>query len=136
MGRMRRVEEDGLYERVLQRVARALERAEREGDEPLELELEGLSEGELAFVRAYLQRDARWLSGWHAAAHEQARLARRARLGRVVPVDPLLAPAPPVALDCALCGTRVSLPRRSGLVVCSACGSALMKAFKDDDAAG
>lgn len=142
MGRMRQADEDGLYEGVMERLALALEAAERDGKEPVDLEVQGLSDGELAFIRAYLQRDAHWLSGWHAAAQEQARLARRSR--RILPRgqcgDGARDPGKPlaIALDCALCGTTVRWPNQPGLVVCATCGSQLMKAFRrvDSDVSG
>ena len=71
----------GLYERLLQRLALALDEAdtaERLRDEhPTELELRGLSEAEMGLIRAYLDQDLHWLRGWHAAAEELALLERQ-----------------------------------------------------------
>ncbi len=68
----------GLYERLLQRLALALDEAdtaERLRDEhPMELELRGLSSAEMGLIRAYLDQDVHWLRGWHAAAEELALL--------------------------------------------------------------
>ena len=73
---------DGLYGRLLQRLALALEEADtasRLHAEPLrELELDGLSPAELELIRAYLNRDLHWLRGWHAAAEELALIQRQA----------------------------------------------------------
>ena len=73
MAELRRAEiEGGLYERLLQRLALALEEADtatRLRDAPPdELELRGLTPAELELIRAYLDRDLNWLRGWHAAA--------------------------------------------------------------------
>lgn len=132
MGRWRQGEGDGLYEHVLTRLAVAMRRAEAAGQEVSELEIEGLSGAELALIQAYLQRDAQWLSGWHAAAHEQALLARRALARQWMPPrrgERGRLPRLPnrTTLDCALCGMEVLLPRRPGVATCPCCGSDLMR---------
>ncbi len=62
----------GLYERLLQRLALALDEAdtaERLRDEhPTELELRGLSEAEMGLIRAYLDQDLHWLRGCAVSA--------------------------------------------------------------------
>ena len=77
----------GLYERLLQRLALALDEAdtaERLRDEhPTELELRGLSEAEMGLIRAYLDQDLHWLRGWHAAAEEHPGRPGRNRRRRV-----------------------------------------------------
>ena len=82
MGKERQAGEGNLYGRVLQRLTLALEEAERRtGDETgatAELEVGGLTPAEFDLIRAYLQQDSQWLSGWHAAAEEQAQLDRQA----------------------------------------------------------
>ena len=61
----------GLYERLLQRLAVALDEAEstrRLRDiEPQLVELKGLTNAEMELIQAYLERDLHWLQGWHAA---------------------------------------------------------------------
>ena len=80
MGKERQADEGNLYGRVLQRLTLALEEAERRtGDDTgaaAELEVGGLTPAEFDLIRAYLQQDSQWLSGWHAAAEEQAQVAR------------------------------------------------------------
>lgn len=70
-----------LYERLQSRLALALDKARTEEllrkNAPQELELNGLTDAELAFVQAYVNGDQRWLSGWHAAAEELAHLELR-----------------------------------------------------------
>jgi hypothetical protein len=81
MGELRRTEiSGGLYERLLQRLALALDEADSlsrvSSDPPRDLELHGLTAAELELIRAYLDRDLNWLRGWHAAAEELAQLER------------------------------------------------------------
>ena len=70
--RRRAAVDSGLYGRLLQRLALALEEvdsASRLGQAvPHELELSGLSAAELQLIHAYLDRDLNWLQGWHAVA--------------------------------------------------------------------
>ena len=72
----------GLYERLLQRLALALQEADTatrlHQAPPDELELSGLTPAELELIRAYLDRDLNWLRGWHAAAEELALIAELA----------------------------------------------------------
>jgi hypothetical protein len=133
----------GLYGRLLQRLALALDEADsagRQTTEPThEVELSGLSPPELQLVHAYLDQDMRWLQGWHAAAQElalleqqSAKTAKPARssirpLHKVPPrVNPLLKRRQ--QLCCALCGTAAIWPHGQGVPACSACGSQLFRA--------
>lgn len=140
MGKERQAEEGNLYGRVLQRLTLALEEAERttNGDASLatELEVGGLTPAEFDLIRAYLQQDSQWLSGWHAAAEEQAQLVRQATRpalrnvlrhhpGKRCKQTPL---ALQQAMSCALCGASVNWPEGAGAVACSACGSQLLRA--------
>ncbi|WP_417780685.1 hypothetical protein [Stutzerimonas xanthomarina] len=140
MGKERQADEGNLYGRVLQRLTLALEEAERRtGDETgaaAELEVGGLTPAEFDLIRAYLQQDSQWLSGWHAAAEEQAQLDRQAP--RPVLRSVLRhhsgkrckqsSPALQQSMVCALCGTSVHWPDGAGAVACSACGSQLLRA--------
>lgn len=129
----------GLYERLLQRLALALdeaETAERLRDEcPVELELRGLSSAEMELIRAYLDQDVNWLRGWHAAAEELAMLERfPARAPRhvrqpVPPSRPRLVTRPQ-QLQCALCGSPVAWSRNQGVLPCTSCGSQLFRNAK------
>lgn len=129
----------GLYERLLQRLALALDEAdtaERLRDEcPMELELRGLSSAELALIRAYLDQDVNWLRGWHAAAEELALLEHSpTRTPRHVrqatpPSRPRLVPRPQ-QLQCALCGSPVAWSRNQGVLPCTSCGSQLFRNAK------
>ena len=140
MGRERQADEGTLYGRVLQRLTLALEEAERTaGDDTgttTELEVGGLTPAEFDLIRAYLQQDSQWLSGWHAAAEEQAQLDRQAtrpalrnvlrhHSGKRCKQSP---PALQQAMTCALCGASVHWPEGAGPVACSACGSQLLRA--------
>ncbi|MGE8500838.1 MAG: hypothetical protein ACN6P1_01215 [Pseudomonas sp.] len=132
MANARQVERGGgLYERLLHRLALALEEADtasRLHAEPLrDLELDGLSPAELELIRAYLNRDLHWLRGWHAAAEELALIQRQPlRASRPVnKVKPLLKRRQ--ALCCALCGTPVSWHRGQDAQACQACGSKLFR---------
>jgi hypothetical protein len=136
MAKQPQVDEGSLYGRVLQRLALALQEAERTSKDgaPSELEVRGLTPAEFELIRAYLQQDKRWLSGWHAAAEEQAHISRR--VGRPVLRNVLRHSAPrkaavqelQQALSCALCNAPVSWPEGAGPAVCSACGSQLLRA--------
>lgn len=129
----------GLYERLLQRLALALDEAdtaERLRDEcPVELELRGLSSAEMELIRAYLDQDVNWLRGWHAAAEELALLekgpVRASRPSRhsTPPSRPRLV-VHPQPLQCALCGTPVAWSRNQGVLPCTACGSQLFRNAK------
>lgn len=140
MGRERQADEGNLYGRVLQRLSVALEEAERAADDDTgaatELEVGGLTPAEFDLIRAYLQQDAQWLSGWHAAAEEQAQLVRQATRpalrnvlrhhpGKRTKQAPLSLQR---AMNCALCGASVNWPEGAGPVACSACGSQLLRA--------
>lgn len=131
--------DDGsLYARVLQRLSLALKEAERVatvGGGEVELEVGGLTPAEFALIRAYLQQDTRWLSGWHAAAEEHAQIVRlttrsalrdlRQRPGKA---SKQAAPTLRRMLICAICGAPVDWPETAGPAACSACGSQLLRA--------
>ncbi|WP_421682530.1 hypothetical protein HKW98_16050 [Stutzerimonas urumqiensis] len=130
MRRERQAEDGGLYGRVLQRLGAALAQAERDTSGttlPNDLVVSGLSDAELALIRAYLAKDDRWLSGWQAAAEEQAMIARQTAR---TPARRLLPRARAAqwnrSLSCALCGAEVEWPSASGPVVCCMCGSHLL----------
>lgn len=137
MGEGRQMERGGdLYERLLQRLALALDEAEtasRLHAEPLrELELDGLSPAELELIRAYLNRDLHWLRGWHAAAEELALIQRQpVRVGKNASARPPTKAKPLLkrrqTLCCALCGTPVSWQRGQNAQACQACGSKLFR---------
>ncbi|QGZ32563.1 hypothetical protein GQA94_00575 [Stutzerimonas stutzeri] len=126
---------------MLQRLSVALEEAERTADSDAgattELEVGGLTPAEFDLIRAYLQQDSQWLSGWHAAAEEQAQLVRQATRPALRNVLRHHHPAKrskqaPLtlhqAMSCALCGASVNWPEGAGPVACSACGSQLLRA--------
>lgn len=138
----------GLYGRLLQRLALALDEAEsarRLRDvEPQLVELKGLTNAEMELIQAYLERDLQWLQGWHAAAaeleqleHQALRQARTAGVrgagkpsrhatSKVAPVKPRLKRRQ--QLCCAMCGTEVPWLRGQGVTPCPACGSQLFRA--------
>ena len=134
----------GLYERLLQRLALALEEADTatrlHETPPDELELRGLTPAELELIRAYLDRDLNWLRGWHAAAEELAVIEQLpanaskpvARLPKRVMGKPLPRGKPVLKkrqqLCCALCGAVAQIQRGEGVLPCSACGSRLFRA--------
>ena len=141
MAELRRSESGkGLYERLLNRLALALDEADTavrlRDEEPHELELKGLSPAELELIQAYLDRDLNWLRGWQAAAEElaliEALLGRRVKAGRDVPRLPI----PKVRsvlkqrqqLSCAMCGAPASWRRGQGIQACLTCGSQLFRA--------
>lgn len=144
MGELRRTHGGGgLYERLLQRLALALDEAESVGrvsaEAPGELELHGLTEAELELIRAYLDHDLNWLRGWHAAAAELAQIeqlpVRAAKAGR--PLEKAVSRAldrsqgsakQQVQLCCALCGEDVDWGPGQGVQACRACGSQLFRA--------
>ena len=134
---------EGLYGRLLQRLALALDKADSASSKPVdtshELELSGLSPAELQLVRAYLDQDLSWLQGWHAAAQELALLERQsvavAKSGRSnikplhkapVRLNPLLKRRQ--QLCCALCGASASWLHGQGVHACGSCGSQLFRA--------
>jgi DNA-directed RNA polymerase subunit RPC12/RpoP len=140
MGRERQTDEGNLYGRVLQRLTMALEEAERTADGKAgamgELEVGGLTPAEFDLIRAYLQQDSQWLSGWHAAAEEQAQLVRQATRPALRNVlrhhsSKRCKQSPPAlqqSMTCALCGASVHWPEGAGVIACSACGSQLLRA--------
>ena len=119
----------GLYERLLQRLALALQEADTatrlHQAPPDELELSGLTPAELELIHAYLDRDLNWLRGWHAAAEELAQLERQQ-----LPPLPGRRPAAPLdgrgQLCCALCGA-VLPEARTAMQACAQCGSTLFR---------
>ena len=129
----------GLYERLLQRLALALQEADTatrlHQAPPDELELSGLTPAELELIRAYLDRDLNWLRGWHAAAEELAlieqlpaasKLPARAASKSLPRGKPMIKKRQ--QLCCALCGTVARVQRGEGVLPCSACGSKLFRA--------
>ncbi|WP_142135667.1 hypothetical protein [Aquipseudomonas alcaligenes] len=133
----------GLYERLLQRLALALQEADTatrlHQAPPDELELSGLTPAELELIRAYLDRDLNWLRGWHAAAEELALIEQLPAASKPVSKLPARAASKPLPrgkpmikkrqqLCCALCGTVAQVQRGEGVLPCSACGSKLFRA--------
>lgn len=132
----------GLYERLLQRLALALDEADSlsglSAEPPLELELRDLTAAEMELIRAYLNRDLNWLRGWHAAAQEMAQIEQLPaprKVGRTAhaalaqlpsKVKPLLKRR--VQLCCALCGTLAGWQAGHGVKACKTCGSQLFRA--------
>lgn len=139
MGEARTNERGGdLYERLLQRLALALDEAEtasalRTGTAG-ELELQGLSGAEMELVQAYLNRDMSWLRGWHAAAEELALLQQQSRRSsKLVQAHAYGKPRQMIRrypLYCALCGTSANLQSYRGVMACQACGSKLFRCGK------
>ncbi|MCU9951290.1 hypothetical protein [Pseudomonas sp. PDM13] len=142
MGDLRRAESaGGLYERLLHRLALALDEADtavRLRDEhPRELELKGLTPAELELIRAYLDNDLHWLRGWHAAAEELALIEQqpaKSKVTRTAAKAPTASPrvAKPLfkrrqQLVCALCGAAASWQRGQGVQACPTCGSQLFR---------
>ncbi|NQD93254.1 hypothetical protein HP532_11420 [Pseudomonas sp. CrR25] len=146
MGDLRRAElRGGLYERLLQRLALALDEADSlsrvSAEPPRELELSGLTPAELELIRAYLDHDLNWLRGWHAAAAELALIeqlpARTKKAERMShkpaakpfgKAQPLAKRNEPVQLCCALCGVAADWQPGQGVQACPACGSQLFRA--------
>ena len=144
MAELRRAEVGGgLYERLLQRLALALQEADTatrlHQAPPDELELSGLTPAELELIRAYLDRDLNWLRGWHAAAEELALIEQLPAATKPVTKLPARAASKPLPrgkpmikkrqqLCCALCGTVARVQRGEGVLPCSACGSKLFRA--------
>ncbi|MEO4045647.1 hypothetical protein AAFN46_00985 [Pseudomonas sp. CAU 1711] len=145
MAELRRKEEGGgLYERLLQRLALALDEAESASrlhqTAPAELELRGLTPAEMDLIRAYLERDLNWLRGWHAAAEELA-VIEQLPANAARPLDKLPARTPSKSLTrdkpalkkrqqlcCALCGAAARMQRGEGVLPCVSCGSKLFRA--------
>ena len=145
MGETRRLETSGgLYERLLQRLALALDEADTatrlHERPPQELELRGLTPAELQLIRAYLDRDLNWLRGWHAAAEELAlieqaptRHGKPARSnGKASAARSQMKLKPLIKrrqqLFCALCGTAAHVQRGQCVCACMTCGSQLFRA--------
>lgn len=134
----------GLYERLLQRLALALEEADSASRlhqaAPLELELSGLTPAEMQLIRAYLDRDLNWLRGWHAAAEELAVIEQAPAVvtraaGKLPPRAAGKAPVRGKStlkkrqpLCCALCGAAAQIQRGEGVLPCVSCGSKLFRA--------
>lgn len=129
-------EHGGLYGRLLQRLALALEEADAAGQRgtqlSAELELKGLSPAELQLVRAYLEQDLSWLKGWHAAA-EQFALLKQQSVSASSARGAKPAGSSPVRLKrrqllcCAVCGTPVSWLHAEDIQACHSCGSQLFR---------
>ncbi len=142
MAQLRQAEDKGgLYERLLQRLALALEEADTatrlRDTPPSELELRGLTPAELELIRAYLDRDLHWLRGWHAAAEELAAIEQLPS-ATSQPSRPVFKVAHkpigrrPLAkrrqqLCCALCGCAAQWQPGEGVLPCVSCGSKLFR---------
>ena len=123
----------GLYERLLQRLALALQEADTA------TRLHQAPPDELELIHAYLDRDLNWLRGWHAAAEELALIEQLPAASKPVSKLPARAASKPLPrgkpmikkrqqLCCALCGTVARVQRGEGVLPCSACGSKLFRA--------
>lgn len=132
----------GLYERLLQRLALALDEADSisalSAQPPTELELHGLTAAEVELIRAYLERDLDWLRGWHAAAQEMAHIEQLAKprtfnrssykAAGVLPGQGRPIFKRRLQLCCALCGISANWQPGSGVQACKGCGSQLFRA--------
>lgn len=130
---------DGPYGRLLQRLALALEEARTASqlgvEEPLELDVRGISAAEVELIRAYQEGDLQWLRGWQAAAAELAFMQRQRerpsrprlaeRVGRL-----RLARTHQPQFSCALCGEVLAVPFSLAGAVCRQCGSRLFRGEK------
>lgn len=127
---------DGPYGRLLQRLALALEEARTNAqlhdEEPLELDLRGVSGAELELIRAYREGDLQWLRGWQAAAQELAFIQRqRERPPRSERMGAFRANRNRLPLlSCALCGEALAAPFNLAGPVCRHCGSRLFRGGK------
>ncbi|MEX6503405.1 hypothetical protein AB5S05_15190 [Pseudomonas sp. 25A3E] len=132
-----------MYERLLQRLALALDEAESDecqsAGSGCELELRDLTLAELELIRAYQARDLNWLRGWHAAAEELAviehwpkQAVKRRPLARLSAHRQLTKSKPltsqRVQLCCALCGVVADWQATDAVHACRSCGSQLFRA--------
>lgn len=122
----------GIYERLLQRLALALDEADSlrglSADAPRELELRDLTPAELQLIRAYLERDLSWLRGWHAAAEELASLNQAADSDQQSTTASAASASTRLTLCCAVCGEAADWSPRLGVLACSVCGAQLFRA--------
>lgn len=131
----------GLYERLLQRLALALDEADSLSvvfAQPLlELELRGLTPAEMQLIRAYLNHDLDWLRSGHAATQEMAQLEQLpssqdvSRTGRkdrpMLPVKAKASLKGRLQLCCGLCGALAGWQVGRGVQACKICGSQLLR---------
>ncbi len=131
----------GLYERLLQRLAVALDEADNlsivSAQPSRELELRGLTPAEMQLIRAYLNHDLNWLRGWHAAAQEMAQVEQPPSSRNVsrpglkarytLPAKAKTALKGRLQLCCALCGTLAGWQLGRGVQACKICGSQLFR---------
>lgn len=132
----------GPYERLLQRLAIALDEADNLSalsTQPLlDLELRGLTAAEMELIRAYLERDLDWLRGWHAAAQEMTQIEQLQSSRKLVRGGHKTAAVLPskikplgnhrVQLCCALCGDLTGWQSDHTVLACKTCGSQLFRA--------
>jgi hypothetical protein len=106
----------GIYERLLQRLALALDEADSlrgfSADAPRELEL----------------RDLSWLRGWHAAAEELASLNQAADSDQQSTTASAASASTRLTLCCAVCGEAADWSPGLGVLACSVCGAQLFRA--------
>lgn len=123
-----------LYDRLLHRLAVALEQADEQTlmDESHEIELKNLTHAEMELIKAYLQRDVRWLQGWHAAAEELALLDKQnSGSGAALGVPSQAAAPHGPALCCALCATPLLWSDGQTPAACPNCGAQLYRPRRD-----
>ena len=123
-----------LYDRLLHRLAVALEQADGQAvvDETHEVELKNLTHAEVELIKAYLQRDVRWLQGWHAAAEELALLDKQDdRSGAALGAASQAAAPHRPALCCALCATPLLWSDGQAPTACPNCGAQLYRPRRD-----
>jgi rRNA maturation endonuclease Nob1 len=125
--------DSGIYERLLQRLATALDEAENLAtvvQQPQQdLELRDVTPSEMRLIRAYLERERSRLG--HVQSSTEAPLQRTPRTTAVLVPEGLAcayaeqAEAP--ATRCTLCGATRHWQPSQGVQLCQGCGSQLFK---------
>lgn len=121
----------GIYERLLQRLATALDEAENLAvvvQQPQQdLELRDVTPSEMRLIRAYLERERSSVGPVQTSVEAQRTLPTREQQ-QPVPAELACAyaeQAKPAAASCAVCGATRHWQPSQGVQLCQGCGSQL-----------
>lgn len=114
----------GLYDRLIFRLEQALDQ-HRQQEHSDEVSVVDLTQGQLALIRAYRNKDVAWLRGWHAAVDEfkGTEPCAKSALSSAISEQTL-----GVRVCCALCGTALELHAGTPLPACRECGAKIYRA--------
>ena len=112
-----------LYDRLIRRLEKALDQNQQQ-DLDQEVSVADLTQGQMALIRAYRNKDVAWLRGWHAAVDE----LKVSEVSEKTPLCEAVASGASIGVCCALCGAALKLHAGEPLPACGECGARIYRA--------